>query len=255
MGLSGLRFKLGNFVKLGVAFFVIRGEPLPLEGSDHTLIPANLLVISSKLMEKKSPPTSGQHKDGHPSESPLAAQRSKVAEGDQQTKRPPPRKKRTAELLCAKRYTFLHRIAEVRLQQGVSLRNISRRTGLPVRELRDQEQPQSNLTLRDLHIWKDALEVPLELLLVDSDMSVPQSIRSRALLIRIMKTVMSLRALVMNRRLIILLDTLRQQLVELMPELNHIGSWPMYGSQRNPDDYGRIAEEPVTITHLAFLGD
>ncbi|MFN6400247.1 MAG: hypothetical protein ACK449_10150 [Planctomycetota bacterium] len=124
-----------------------------------------------------------------------------------------------------------------------------------MRELRDQEQPQSNLTLRDLHIWKDALEVPLELLLVDSDMSVPQSIRSRALLIRIMKTVMSLRALVMNRRLIILLDTLRQQLVELMPELSHIGSWPMYGSQRNPDDYGRIAEEPVTINHLAFLGD
>jgi len=206
-------------------------------------------------MEKKSPPTSGQHKDGHPSESPLAAQRSKVAEGDQQTKRPPPRKKRTAELLCAKRYTFLHRIAEVRLQQGVSLRNISRRTGLPVRELRDQEQPQSNLTLRDLHIWKDALEVPLEHLLIDRDLSVSESVRSRALLIRIMKTVILLREIMVSRRLVIILDVLREQLVELMPELRHIHGWPSLGTRRGNDEFGRIVSEPVVISQLSFLGD
>ena len=206
-------------------------------------------------MDNKSPPTPGQHKDGRPSESSPTAQSEKVAEGIPDKKRPASSRAGTSKLLGAKRYLFLHRIAEVRLQQGVSLRNISRRTGLPVRQLRDQEQPQSNLTLRDLHIWKDALEVPLEHLLVDNDMAVPQSIRSRALLIRIMKTVMSLRALVMNRRLVILLDTLRQQLVELMPELSQIGSWPMYGTQRNPDDCGRIGEEPVAISQLSFLGD
>jgi hypothetical protein len=124
-----------------------------------------------------------------------------------------------------------------------------------VRELRDQEQPQSNITLRDLHIWKDALEVPLEHLLLDRDMSVSESIQSRALLIRIMKTVISLKEIVVSQRPSILLDLLRQQLVELMPELRKIQGWPSSGSRIGDEEAGRTLNEPIVISQLSFQGD
>ncbi|MFM8570573.1 MAG: hypothetical protein ACKOAU_03145 [Pirellula sp.] len=124
-----------------------------------------------------------------------------------------------------------------------------------MRELRDQEQPQSNITLRDLHIWKDALEVPLEHLLLDRDMSVSESIQSRALLIRIMKTVISLKEIVVSQRPSILLDLLRQQLVELMPELRKIQGWPSSGSRIGDEEAERTLNEPIVISQLSFQGD
>jgi transcriptional regulator with XRE-family HTH domain len=206
-------------------------------------------------MEKKSLPNFGQPEDGQPSESPPNANRAKSADGKSQPKSLALKKRAIAPLLISKRYGILHRIAEVRLQQGLSLRAIARRTGLSVRELRVQESPHSNLTLRDLHIWKDALEVPLEHLLIDRDLSVSESIQSRALLIRIMKTVILLRETMVSRRLIIILDVLRQQLVELMPELRHIHGWPSLGTRRGNDEFGKILHEPVVISQLSFLGD
>ena len=47
----------------------------------------------------------------------------------------------------------LHRIAEVRVQQGLTLRAISRRSGVDVLDLKQQELPDSNLTLIDLTRW------------------------------------------------------------------------------------------------------
>ena len=62
-----------------------------------------------------------------------------------------------------------HRIAEVRSQQGLSLRAVARRTGVDVRDLKLQEQSNSNLTLAELYRWQEALDVPIENLLVDHD--------------------------------------------------------------------------------------
>lgn len=206
-------------------------------------------------MENTSLPTFGQHQDGQPSESSSKAKSATRAVKDRTLKRPPVRKRGASQLLSSKPYLLLHRIAEVRLQQGISLRAVSRRTGIPVRELRDQEQPQSNITLRDLHIWKDALEVPLEHLLLDRDMSVSESIQSRALLIRIMKTVISLKEIVVSQRPSILLDLLRQQLVELMPELRKIQGWPSSGSRIGDEEAERTLNEPIVISQLSFQGD
>lgn len=206
-------------------------------------------------MEKAILPTLGQPMDGPPSEPFSKVKPAKLsAAGKAQRKRPPKRKK-TSELLGSKRYYFLHRIAEVRLQQGLSLRAIARKTGISERELRNQEQPHTNLSLRDLHVWKDALEVPLEHLLADRDLSVSESIQSRALLVRIMKTVISLREISVSRRIVLLLDLLRLQLVELMPELRHIHGWPSHGSRRGSDEFGRTLHEPVSMSQLSFLGD
>jgi len=42
-------------------------------------------------------------------------------------------------------------------------------TGVDIQKLRQQELPNSNLTLVDLYRWAKALEVPVENLLVDHD--------------------------------------------------------------------------------------
>lgn len=215
-------------------------------------------------MEKKSPPICGQPKDGQPSESTPSAQKQRTAVGKPQFSKPAPRKpaprqatgRRVDRKLTESKHAFLlNRIAEVRVQQGLTLRTVSRRTGLPVRELRVQEKPSANLSLKDLHLWKEALEVPLEHLLVDRDASICESIQSRASLVKIMKTVASVREIVVSKRLIRMLDTLRQQLVELMPELSTVRAWQTNANRRPQDDLGRMANDPILLGELSFQGD
>jgi hypothetical protein len=45
---------------------------------------------------------------------------------------------------------------------------------------------------------------------------------------------------------------LREQLIELMPELAEIGGWPNYGSRRPPDQQGRIGENPIDMHVLGL---
>jgi len=141
----------------------------------------------------------------------------------------------------------LHRIAEVRAQQGVSLRAISRRTGVEIRDLQTQEQPDSNLTLEQLYRWQEALDVPIENLLVDRDQQLSESVQSRAALIKVMKTVVALEEIATSPRVARLTQMLREQLVEMMPELAEVGGWPNYGSRRDPDHVGRIAANPIRV--------
>ena len=56
----------------------------------------------------------------------------------------------------------LHRIAEVRRLQGVTLRNVSRRLGAPLAAVRRQEQPDCDLRLSDLLQWQEVLETMSE---------------------------------------------------------------------------------------------
>jgi transcriptional regulator with XRE-family HTH domain len=146
----------------------------------------------------------------------------------------------------------LHRIAEVRLQQGVSLRGVSRRIGVDVRDLKQQELPDSNLTLSELYRWQEALEVPIENLLVDNDASLSSPIQTRAAMVKVMKTVVALTEVASSPRTARLATMLREQMIELMPELAEIGGWPNYGSRRPPDQQGRIGENPIAVQHLSL---
>jgi|694.fasta_scaffold07730_2 transcriptional regulator with XRE-family HTH domain len=141
----------------------------------------------------------------------------------------------------------LHRIAEVRAQQGVSLRAISRRTGVDIRDLQAEEQPNSNLTLEQLYRWQEALDVPVANLLVDRDQQLSESVQSRAALIKVMKTVVALGEIATSPRVARMTQMLREQLVEMMPELADVGGWPNYGSRRDPDHVGRIAANPIRV--------
>ena len=144
----------------------------------------------------------------------------------------------------------LHRIAEVRAQQGVSLRAISRRSGVDVHELKRQELPDSNLTLIDLIRWAKALEVPIENLMVDNDSELSDPVQSRAALVKVMKTVVALTEVAASPRVARLTTMLREQMIELMPELAEIGGWPNFGSRRPPDQQGRIGENPIDVQSL-----
>ncbi|MCY2983332.1 MAG: hypothetical protein NTY15_06790 [Planctomycetota bacterium] len=144
----------------------------------------------------------------------------------------------------------LHRIAEVRAQQGMSLRAISRRSGVDIHELKQQELPDSNLTLIDLIRWAKALEVPVENLIVDNDSELSDPVQSRAALVKVMKTVVALTEVAASPRVSRLTTMLREQLIELMPELTEIGGWPNFGSRRPPDQQGRIGENPINVQSL-----
>lgn len=144
----------------------------------------------------------------------------------------------------------LHRIAEVRAQQGVSLRAVSRRSGVDIHELKRQESPDSNLTLIDLIRWAKALEVPVENLIVDNDSELSDPVQSRAALVKVMKTVVALTEVAASPRVARLTTMLREQMIELMPELAEIGGWPNFGSRRPPDQQGRIGENPIDVQSL-----
>ena len=63
----------------------------------------------------------------------------------------------------------LHRIADARRRQGVSLRSVARRMNKSAEQVRRLEEPTSDMLVSELYEWQQALEVPIVDLLVDSD--------------------------------------------------------------------------------------
>lgn len=139
----------------------------------------------------------------------------------------------------------LHRIAEVRRQQGLSLRTVCRRTGLTADEVRQQEHPATNLTLQQLVVWQQALEVPIANLLVDIDGPLSAPVLSRARMLRVLKTVQSIRETAHEAGTQRLSEMLWEQLVEAMPEFREVTAWHSVGQRRTQDEMGRIGERTI----------
>ena len=145
-----------------------------------------------------------------------------------------------------------HRIAEVRGEQGISLRSVSRRTGIEIRVLKHQEDPCTNLTLQELHVWQRALDVPLSDLLIDSNSRLSQPVQQRAKLVKIMKTAAAIQEVSTSPRVNRLVAMLKEQLEDLMPELKEVSAWPNYGQRRAPNQLGKIGETPIITSHLSI---
>jgi transcriptional regulator with XRE-family HTH domain len=141
----------------------------------------------------------------------------------------------------------LHRIQEVRLQQGMSLRTASRHLGLDVRTIRAQEQATSDLRLSDLYSWQAALEVPVQELLVESEEPLSRPVMERARLVRLMKTAAALLEDAPNTNTKLMAQNLIDQLIEIMPELKDVGPWHSVGQRRTLDEVGRIAQQPISL--------
>jgi len=45
---------------------------------------------------------------------------------------------------------------------------------------------------------------------------------------------------------------LREQLLELMPELKEVSAWPNYGQRRAPNQVGKIGESPIITSQLGL---
>lgn len=136
----------------------------------------------------------------------------------------------------------LHRIKEVRQQQGVSLRRVGQVLHTDIRELRREEEKTSDLPLSRLYQWQQALEVPVAELLVDSGAPLSTPVLQRARLVRIMKTVAAIREKAQTPSIQRLAETLVDQILEIMPELKEVNPWHSVGQRRSLEEYGRIVE-------------
>lgn len=135
-----------------------------------------------------------------------------------------------------------HRIEEVRKQQGLSLRSVSRQMSVEIRELREQEKPDSDLRLSQLMRWQSVLGVPANELLAEPDAKLSEPIHRRAQLVRVMKTVRALAEVIDDQSTSRLVDTLSTQLTDIMPELENVGAWHSVGQRRSLDEFGRAAD-------------
>jgi transcriptional regulator with XRE-family HTH domain len=147
---------------------------------------------------------------------------------------------------------LMHRISEVRQEQGVSIRSAARRMGLSMQEVRLQEDPASDLRLSQLHHWQEVLEVPLADLLMDSNGPLSTPVSQRASMLRVMKTVKALAETAHEPPVKRLADMLIEQLVDVMPELKEVSAWHSVGQRRTQDEMGRIIERTIPDS---FFGD
>lgn len=136
----------------------------------------------------------------------------------------------------------LHRLAEVREQQGVSLRTAARHMGRDMATVRQQEQATSDLRLSELAAWQRVLDVPLIDLLVDTNAPLSRPVMERARLVRLMKTAAAIEEKSEEVEVRRLAKMLASQLVEMMPELAEVSPWHSVGQRRSLDEMGRVAD-------------
>jgi hypothetical protein len=128
------------------------------------------------------------------------------------------------------------------MQQGASLRSVSRQSGVDVRQLRLS----TDIRLSDLHKWQKALDVPLTELLVEPDASLSPPVAGRAQMVRLMKTAAAIRERSESVGIQRMAQMLCEQLADIMPELEEVGPWHDYGQRRSLDECGRIVDRTIS---------
>ncbi|MCA9257604.1 MAG: hypothetical protein KDA61_00335 [Planctomycetales bacterium] len=139
----------------------------------------------------------------------------------------------------------LNRVAAVRRQQGVSTRSITRKLGLSAQQIRQQENAACDLTISQLLMWQQALDVPIADLIVEGEGPLSEPISLRARLLRVMKTVRAIQGSAHDKGVQRMATMLADQLVDIMPELSDVSPWHSVGQRRTQDEMGRIAERTI----------
>jgi transcriptional regulator with XRE-family HTH domain len=139
----------------------------------------------------------------------------------------------------------LHRLATVRKQQGISLRNVARQLGVSTATVCDQEEEAADLPLSLIYAWQKALDVPAAELLVDSDAPFSPSVLNRARLVRVMKTAATIRERAHSHSVKTLVSTLIDDLLEIMPELREVVAWNNVGQRRTQDELGQVVDRQL----------
>src|SRR5262245_29475282 len=131
---------------------------------------------------------------------------------------------------------------QVQREQSVSDRTMATRLKVTMEELRRQKLPQADLQLSQLYRWHQVLDVPVADLLVEPGPTLAPVVERRARLVKMMKTVRSLQLAADSADVGVLVERLAEQLIELMPELVNVDSWPIVGKRRNSGDISPIEE-------------
>ena len=139
----------------------------------------------------------------------------------------------------------LHRIAEVRHRQGVTLRNVARRLGMSLPVVRRQESGDADLRLSDLHRWQQVLDVPIAELLVEGDGQLSGPVLERSRMVKLMKTAAAIRERTAGTAAGRLVEMLVGQILEIMPELADVTPWHTVGQRRTLDELGRTGRSTV----------
>ncbi|MGY8771250.1 MAG: helix-turn-helix domain-containing protein [Pirellulales bacterium] len=140
----------------------------------------------------------------------------------------------------------LHRIKEVRKEQGISVRTTARRLGVGTAQVREEERTDSDLLLSQVYRWQQALDVPVADLMEEPENELSSPVRERAHMVRVMKTAKSISERASEPNIRILAQTLINQLTQLMPELADVNSWNNVGQRRSLDEYGKIMERSIS---------
>jgi len=147
---------------------------------------------------------------------------------------------------AVRRQRRYHRIADVRRLQGVTLRNVSRRLGLPLAVVRRQEQEDCDLRLSDLLEWQTVLEVPVAELLVEDEGQLSGPVLQRSRMVKLMKTAAAIRERTEGTTAGRMVSMLIDQILELMPELADVTPWHSVGARRTLADVGRTGRCTVS---------
>ncbi|MBN2578749.1 MAG: helix-turn-helix transcriptional regulator [Pirellulales bacterium] len=140
----------------------------------------------------------------------------------------------------------LHRLAQVRRQQGVSRRTIARRLNIDAAAIRQQELETSDMTLSQLYRWQTVLDVPISELLVEADEAISPPLLLRAQLVRLMKSALAIKGNVKQESVRRMVQTIIDQLLDMMPELSGVGPWHAVGKRRRLDELGVAAERRLS---------
>ena len=129
----------------------------------------------------------------------------------------------------------LHRLQEIRNQQDISIRSLSRRMNVTASEVRMQEKPDFDLRLSILYRWQQALGVPAAELLVEAGDGLSAPIQLRARLLRMMKTIATILDQPQSDRTTNLIANLKNDILEVMPEVEDVDRWHGSSSDRSGD--------------------
>lgn len=149
----------------------------------------------------------------------------------------------------------LHRVSEVRQQQGVSLRTAARHMKTDMATVREQEKSTTDLRLSELLRWQQVLDVPLIDLLEDSGSPLSMPVMERARLVRLMKTAAAIVDRSESKEVERMATMLVEQLIEVMPELAEVSPWHSVGQRRSLDEVGRIVERRVRDDYFVNVRD
>jgi transcriptional regulator with XRE-family HTH domain len=147
----------------------------------------------------------------------------------------------------------LHRLRTVRIQEGFSRKMIARRLKITGEDVLRQECETNDLPISVLRGWQRVLDVPLAELLEEPEDGLSLPLLKRARLVQIMKTVNTIQRLAKQRGVQNLTRMLREQLIQIMPELDQVNDWPIIGHRRSSSDLGITAHRQISDAALEPL--